>query len=558
MKFYHLLLELNDTIKAEHLLFGQMRSLGHSLKNNWTRKENSFLKLIKYPNILKNKDVIKTNIVKFMLVLNQCLFNFIYKINNKEPENLNKLDDNTLFRFKSINLNALNSLTGLNAIDSNLSSASSNKNNEVSNIFSNNFSNYNSNNTNNSGSQSYSNNIFNLNKSPSDINSQENESGSIYWNHNQNEECRQNLEEVKDLSRFSTKEEFSDFEDEIQLHENCINVNAENLCIENNINLTSPSKSFLNSHNNISNVNNINFPSITCNPTGSTIKQDFLKFIENQNANPIMNPINLQINKTNKSGITYDNTKNSFSDYLIKNNNNIPTNSQNNNMKLDKNSNYNVYSKDYIPKKKCEESWKNKLPMLKSFTPKYTKRENIDKKILRKFKTYLKDNHREKKLKNISQDKHFWLMFINGNLFPPINFQDNNTGEHIDFKSFNTKFMLWFFSKKGAKELYDIFMKEQSNSVLNSICEDYQVTKMEEIAPLNTYINNLAYIFDIGALEHGDKLLNSPPEPQKNSSTKSSQEKKFTKSSFTINSNVEALNSNFYNNKNIPNPSSYK
>lgn len=162
----------------------------------------------------------------------------------------------------------------------------------------------------------------------------------------------------------------------------------------------------------------------------------------------------------------------------------------------DPSSNFNAYHKSYYPKVfKNEVQIRETFPLLKNFKPKFTKRENVDKKILRKYKQYLKDKYKTKSINIQNEDKHFWVMFINGNLFPPMKYREVSSNDQIDFKSFNTKFMAWLFSKIGAIQLYEDFIKHKLEEVLEFIVQDYNVREKEEIDQLKYYITNLALIF---------------------------------------------------------------
>lgn len=155
-----------------------------------------------------------------------------------------------------------------------------------------------------------------------------------------------------------------------------------------------------------------------------------------------------------------------------------------------------MYQKVFIPKKVSnDEKFNDKFPLLKNFRPKYTKRENVDKKILRKFKLFLKEKFKNKTLNIEDNDKNFWIMFINGNSFPPMKYTDNNTDEVVEFRSFNSKFLTWLFSKKGACSFYEQFVKEQLEKVASSIVKDYNIMDKVDIDQLEFYIVNMQAIF---------------------------------------------------------------
>ena len=137
------------------------------------------------------------------------------------------------------------------------------------------------------------------------------------------------------------------------------------------------------------------------------------------------------------------------------------------------------------------------LPMLSSFKPKYTKRENIDKKTIRKFRQFIVELNKLKKFKSEEQ-KHsnFWILLINGDLFPPVNFFDTNLQETICFKSLNSSYLLWFFSKTEVKEMYDKFITVQGKNYIDSLIKDYKIRDEIDKNQLDNYISNLPNIFD--------------------------------------------------------------
>jgi hypothetical protein len=184
--------------------------------------------------------------------------------------------------------------------------------------------------------------------------------------------------------------------------------------------------------------------------------------------------------------------------------------------KREKLSNLNVYNKtknlqkDFIiPKKtKNENTLKKTFPMLKQFKPRYTKRENIDKKIIRRFKIALKDCyiHWITAMTTNQYDNHFWLMFINGNLFPPVKYHDNNTNENVDFKSFNSNYLIWLFNKRGAESFYRMFCLLYGGELINTIIEDYELKSAEDISQLKNYVENLCNIFLNLKSSYNDKM----------------------------------------------------
>ena len=98
-------------------------------------------------------------------------------------------------------------------------------------------------------------------------------------------------------------------------------------------------------------------------------------------------------------------------------------------------------------------------------------------------------------------DQNFFINFVNGNLLPPIDFYDASTGEYIKFNSFNCSYLLWFFSKKGVKDIYSNFINEKGKDFINNLSDYYEISQ-EEKNQLNSYIYNFPFIFDISLVNN--------------------------------------------------------
>jgi len=109
---------------------------------------------------------------------------------------------------------------------------------------------------------------------------------------------------------------------------------------------------------------------------------------------------------------------------------------------------------------------------------------------LRKFRKYLKDNH--KKVASEISGKVFWNKFIQDNLLPPMKYQ----AENVEYKSFNTNYMVWLMSHKGAVELYEKFISEHFDEILTMFVSKFSLKEGEELQQLRVYIKNLASIFN--------------------------------------------------------------
>jgi hypothetical protein len=150
---------------------------------------------------------------------------------------------------------------------------------------------------------------------------------------------------------------------------------------------------------------------------------------------------------------------------------------------------------------KNKEKIKKKIPFLKEFNPKFTKRENIDKKVLRKFKKFLKDYYKTHKAEfDQLENKEFWIIFLNGNLFPPMKYIQKDLSRTIEFKSFNTQYMAWIFSHKPSNRLYEMFLKQKGEDLYNSIIKKFKIDSesrdnIETLSQLKCYVFNIAEIF---------------------------------------------------------------
>ena len=172
-------------------------------------------------------------------------------------------------------------------------------------------------------------------------------------------------------------------------------------------------------------------------------------------------------------------------------------NNKNNNSKIN-----NINDIKIIPSnrtsKQSQKSYNSlRKQKLKEFQFKFTKRENIDKKILRKFRKFLKDKSKKNytEILNILSNSRFWCDFITQNLMPPFNYLT----EKKEFKSFNTTYMSWIFEHKYSIELYNIFIKFS----FENLCEHFKFiyhlnNDDEEFNQLKIYLNTLPLIFSIG------------------------------------------------------------
>jgi len=138
------------------------------------------------------------------------------------------------------------------------------------------------------------------------------------------------------------------------------------------------------------------------------------------------------------------------------------------------------------------------LPNLNSIKIKFTKRENVDKKIVKLYKNFIKekikqDKKKAEELKNLS----FWNRFVQGMYTPPFNFVDECTNENIEFKSTNSIYVLWIFQNEFANELYMQFLQEKGNKLIDSFVDFFDITENDDIKMIKYYIFNFNKIFSL-------------------------------------------------------------
>jgi len=159
---------------------------------------------------------------------------------------------------------------------------------------------------------------------------------------------------------------------------------------------------------------------------------------------------------------------------------------------------------------------KSKIPFLREFNIKFTKRENIDKKLIRKFRKYLKTFvlKNQINLEN-EEDNDFWIAFINEELYPPMKYRSIEQNRVYEFKSFNTTYMAWVFSMNNADVFYREFIKEKGEDVFNSIVNKnkrsidvYDAEEKQNIKEhLKYYILNLAQIFNLNKTKENYEFM---------------------------------------------------
>ncbi len=110
------------------------------------------------------------------------------------------------------------------------------------------------------------------------------------------------------------------------------------------------------------------------------------------------------------------------------------------------------------------------------------RRVNLCKKIVRKFKKYLKKN-----IKEITYS--FWTSFCRENYLPPFK------TEEIEFKSFSQLYLNWLFSHQGGIELYNQFILNSGEKELTKIYSNYNVQDLEDKITIKNFFINFAIFF---------------------------------------------------------------
>ena len=110
------------------------------------------------------------------------------------------------------------------------------------------------------------------------------------------------------------------------------------------------------------------------------------------------------------------------------------------------------------------------------------RRVNLYKKIVRKFRKYLKKN-----IKEITDS--FWSSFCRENYLPPFK------KEEIEFKSFSQLYLNWLFSHKGGIELYNQFIRHSGDEELNKIYSNYKIKDAEDKITIKNFFINFAEFF---------------------------------------------------------------
>ena len=479
LKFFELLiqdkLEEAKQFYKEKLIF----LVKEIKKENWEKKNKFFMKLIKKPKLItKQGKLLNKYYDQYSYELEKAIRNFFHE-NNEEEDNSKK----DLPNFNGNSNSSLNHLFSSSSIEMDFSVKNKGSNSETG---------------------------FNFKiKQSSEITK---------------DTIKVNEEEKEDLDyeNYSTKEEFSDFEDEIQ--QKCVDnqeQKEQNEEKEENIINLNNSKHFENNENYLNNSFEQDFKLSPIYDDSPDMSPPFMPFpdkslknsfshIEEEEENIFIgnNKNEFIIDTSSKNlhnNLEEDKFNNNFNNFnankeKTENQSKIQFEEINTNINVPKKQIEKKETKKYNKKKKNnkEETIFNQLPYLNSFKPKYIKRETIDKKIIRSFKNYTIKEYKANRLviDEKTMDQNFFINFVNGNMIPPLDFHDVNTDEYVKFNSFNCSYLLWFFSKKGVKEVYNQFINEKGKEFTEDLSQYYEISN-EEKNQLNSYIMNFPNIFDI-------------------------------------------------------------
>ena len=216
----------------------------------------------------------------------------------------------------------------------------------------------------------------------------------------------------------------------------------------------------------------------------SEIEDELLKLNLNERKKNIFNVQNTSINK---NIINNDNRilENEIESNLMDNFNNSE---EYNNISDTSNYNtsiYNELNRNKINIKKFEE--KREIQSINNNTQKFSlnnkiRRVNLCKKIVRRFKKYLKKN-----IKEITYS--FWTSFCRENYLPPFKL------EEVEFKSFSQLYLNWLFSHHGGIELYNQFISNSGTEELNKIYLNYNVKDPDDQLSIKNFFINFPMYF---------------------------------------------------------------
>lgn len=146
---------------------------------------------------------------------------------------------------------------------------------------------------------------------------------------------------------------------------------------------------------------------------------------------------------------------------------------------------------------------KNHDTFLKHFTPSFTKKENIDKIIIRRFAkfvayyfnnniNYNRNDNNSNNTTNHENSEDFAFEFANAPYIPPFKYKNC-----ICFKSFNVNYLNWLFNNKYIQYLYSIFADYYGSSIAEHIINKNNLyeTEMNICNKIKYYIKHFNIIY---------------------------------------------------------------
>lgn len=145
---------------------------------------------------------------------------------------------------------------------------------------------------------------------------------------------------------------------------------------------------------------------------------------------------------------------------------------------------------------------------LKNFLPKFLKKENIAKKIFRKFRKFIIQTHVKSPINADDTNYAFLKKILQKKFIPP--FSLIHEEKEYTFKSLNTQFFHILFSCKLFSQLYDDFVESTQNKLVDTFVSKYNLkqTEPEIIESLTYYMSNFNLIY-VNEFNKNDKESSS-------------------------------------------------
>lgn len=285
-----------------------------------------------------------------------------------------------------------------------------------------------------------------------------------------------NIKNLNNLSNLSIPDDYN--------NSNCVlinNINDNLISLDNNNNTQ---LSNLISTNNINNTESLNnFPNKSIQKSNS---------FDNKNKNSAVNinPNNRELD-TQKTNYPTDNQSSISNTMAISS---VGNNTEDKDKKTHV-TNINITNSNNNSSNNILKVNKNfKLSLLKHFNFQILKRENIDKKVLRKFRGYLhtrlSKNNPKQKIKPEQCQDSFICQFLKKRVYPPFTSLDDRV-----FKSFSTSYMIWFFSHPQIINYYNEFIHYNLENLTDYLSKTFDLKSDEEIKTLKNYINQITNIY---------------------------------------------------------------